>query len=111
VALSSRALASLGLLALGAGIVATRGASPSIATGPMMLTMLMVPILLPLRMPWQALAAFVIAATYLVAADCSHAGLAEEAATLAAAISGILLSVVAAVCSETRATTAAVDGQ
>jgi hypothetical protein len=82
--------------------VATRDVSPSIATGPMMLTMLVVPVLVPLRSFWQAAAALVVAATYLAVADWSHAGLAEELGTFAAATSGILLAVVAALSSDQR---------
>lgn len=92
--LSLRLLASLGLLSLAVFLLITGRNTPSFVVAPMVLTMLATALLFPLHLGLQALAASVVAAGYLLAADWSHAGLAEELGTFAAAGSGILLSVV-----------------
>jgi len=98
-----RALASLGLLSLVACLPFVGDTTPSFTVAPMLVIMLVVPLLLRLPMAGQAAVGLAIAATYLLGADWSHAGMAEALATVATAASGVLLSIVTAAYVEDRA--------
>jgi len=102
-------LASLGLLSLAVTLLRAGDLTPSFVVAPMVLSMLAVALLIPHHPAVQALAALVLAVAHLAAADWSHAGLAEQLGSAAAAGSGLLLSVVAAAYVQQRLAAAGTD--